>query len=905
MKGESLTAVASFLGVAGWRTLSLQMNPPTNPFLPPSFSFVNPSPNPNSSYLPFPHPNPNPNPNPNHYHNLSPHFSYPFFPPCYENPNPYPNVSHPPPLPLNFPVPLPLNSLPNPNPNTNKDPNCSYPPLPTDIGTAISTVKNLIDLAETALRSTADFLNLSLDNSPIADFCECPFDSRHWMPPESLFRHFLTCPSSPAVIDVEILDSLHYPHSFKSRKEIRHVRPLLESDADLCLSLDEYGDFGSSSFFYKDCHGVVRFSEQDTSKKMFTLPSILSIECANFIGADGDNEIKNLSDDILNLRILPSEFWAVRSELELWNDCPLSYSYTVLRVAACLPRFKETYVLKWIISNSPRYGIVIDVPMRDHMFLILKLCLKAIWREAFRSLESMLSRELIESDDVFDMKSLNFNCPRLVEVVGWLSPQLSLLYGDANAKLFAVNMIKQCFLTAGLGSLLFPLGQEREGAVTSREGNSDVPIDDKGIESVNLVMSGGETVRRNAEDEGIPSIKRNVFGGDISGEGQVFVSQVAAAIAALRERTLLEERIKDLRFGRPHSKFQLMNEHENLSMRAIEERGKRPDYRAILEHDGLLWQRSHNLDSSKKKTREELLAEERDYKRRRMSYRGKKVKRSKTLVMRDIIEEHMEEIKLAGGIGCFVKGGANTEMFLPGSTSTSDMIANVAELRGSGHNLSEAGRSHLHEHEKQVNNHCDLRSSRLEDARTKDNLSLSHGLNDSHYHKGPEHHVFQETLEDRKRGVSRDKEDRDHWCRSPQSRSHRHKNEEHQSRSRQSHRSHRRSHEHHGHRREHDDAELTRNKYERSSSFSSYKSRHRDGTPCSSSSNLDDFSVGKYDRMSESKYGYRGRTDRNQKSDIVTQNMFDDRYDPSVDDRYEVRYGDESSDSRYIKPDNT
>lgn len=37
---------------------------------------------------------------------------------------------------------------------------------------------------------------------------------------------------------------------------------------------------------------------------------------------------------------------------------------------------------------------------------------------------------------------------------------------------------------------------------------------------------------------------------------------------------------------------------------------------------------------NKTKTREELLAEERDYKRRRMSYRGKKVKRT-TLQVRD------------------------------------------------------------------------------------------------------------------------------------------------------------------------------------------------------------------------------------------------------------------------------
>lgn len=57
-----------------------------------------------------------------------------------------------------------------------------------------------------------------------------------------------------------------------------------------------------------------------------------------------------------------------------------------------------------------------------------------------------------------------------------------------------------------------------------------------------------------------------------------------------------------------------------------------------------------NKDPNKIKTREELLAEERDYKRRRMSYRGKKMKRSTTQVMRDIIDEYMEEIKKVNGI---------------------------------------------------------------------------------------------------------------------------------------------------------------------------------------------------------------------------------------------------------------
>lgn len=42
-------------------------------------------------------------------------------------------------------------------------------------------------------------------------------------------------------------------------------------------------------------------------------------------------------------------------------------------------------------------------------------------------------------------------------------------------------------------------------------------------------------------------------------------------------------------------------------------------------------------DTNKTKTREELLAEERDYKRRRMSYRGKKAKRSTLQVDKQLV----------------------------------------------------------------------------------------------------------------------------------------------------------------------------------------------------------------------------------------------------------------------------
>ncbi|XP_072979615.1 U11/U12 small nuclear ribonucleoprotein 48 kDa protein isoform X1 [Typha angustifolia] len=529
-----------------------------------------------------------------------------------------------------IPLPLPQTSttfLPNPNPSPNPIP----APSATDLPTAISLLKDLISVAETALKSTADFLSLSSDST--AGFCTCPYDSRHRMPPESLFRHSLLCPSAPgaARLDLGLLETLRYPTSLKPESEIRKETqiflPPADLDADLCFSLDdaELGDLGSN-FFYKDCPGVVTTPEPDISSRTFTLPGFLSIECGNFIpdhgGGDGD-----LGGGLI--RILPSEFWALRCEVEAWRDFPVSYSYVVLQVALSLNRVEEGDLKKWVLMNSPKNGILIDVAMRDHIYLLLKLCLKAIAREACVFLKLTLNK-----DGLFDSKFLRFECPRLVGSLSWFASQLSVLYGEANGKLFALGMLKESIVQAGSRLLLINYGED---GCMPRDGNKvtgeDCDFRDfKQIGDVEHAKPSKKVSRR-----------------------QVLVSQVAAAVAALHERSLLEEKIKALRFAQPLSKAQLLMEHSHASTRGSEERGKRSNYRPILEHDGLLPHRVQNQDSGKAKTREELLAEERDYKRRRMSYRGKKVKRNPTQVIRDIIEDHMEEIKQAGGIGCHVK----------------------------------------------------------------------------------------------------------------------------------------------------------------------------------------------------------------------------------------------------------
>ncbi|CAA6659857.1 unnamed protein product [Spirodela intermedia] len=388
----------------------------------------------------------------------------------------------------------------------------------------------------------------------------------------------------------------------------------------------------------------------DVSARTFTLPRVLSAQCANFIS--GNSMLENGISHRRSVRILPSEFWAFRKELEAWRDYPERYTYVAAQVASCLGEAGDCGFRKWIVSISPRFGIVIDTAMSDHLFLLLKLCLKAVWREALASLDLLAG-----NNGCLDPRSLYLKCPCLSQTLGWLASQLSILYGEINAKSLAISMIAESLTRAGSRFLLFHLDKwstsaEIRGLREETHGSKlDVNAGERDAESVS------------SKDNGCASDLEKLC------SGQVFVSQIAAAVAALHERALLEDRVNQLRLPKPLSKYQLY---------AQEERARRPNYRPILDNDGLLWKKTHNQDMTKMKTREELLAEERDYKRRRMSYRGRKVKRTTTQVIRDIIEGHMQEITDAGGIGCHVKGSADSEM--PSSRSSHEVEAAAEDV---------------------------------------------------------------------------------------------------------------------------------------------------------------------------------------------------------------------------------
>ncbi|RZR84697.1 hypothetical protein BHM03_00011577 [Ensete ventricosum] len=702
-----------------------------------------------------------------------------------------------------------LAPLPHQNPNPSPDPI----PIPraADLPTAISLLTDLTTLAESTLKSVSDFLSLPPSSAAAAGdgFCRCPYDRNHRMPPESLFRHSLVCASAPGarLLDLGFLDDLRYPGSLKSEAELRKensfVQSLPATDADLCFSLDsQLGDLGSN-FFYKDCPAVVTTPEPDVATT-FTLPGILSAECANF-ASDRDGESWVFGEG--KIRILPSEYWALRCEVEAWNDFPVSYSYTVLRVMLSLNLVEENELLKgWVISKSPQFGIVIDVAMREHIYLLLKLCLKVIGREARSSLKLFLDNE-----GLFDPKSLNFECPKLVGSFSWLVSQMSILYGETNSKLFTTGMLKESLVQTGSSLMLTSLGRE------SIENNGSIVVNDACVDDTRC----GSDEYKSYEDMKLenPSIDAS--------RGQVFVSQVAAAVAALHEKSFLEKRIKALRFSQPHSKSQLILEHSRRKKKRIRTSFPRAILACSLSCPRVVLAR---LPPRRPRPQAILL-----------------------------LREEMERLPARGE-------RSRRPIFPVNHDSQNDAISDLCKLQSSDLDDPDARRNTRH------------KESLDGDAIQSHRSNVNKDFLKSHSKLKYEQH---EHLEDQ------DKYTHERW-------------KSYGSSSSSFHKSSASSRDRIAHEKEHGAAVPPSSKYD--SMNSGYFSRSRDhinqSTLTSKSSRRE------YDYISRDKSKERDRTFRPHRSKSVTQDTFEDRYNPSDSyDDYHATYSNVSADSTYFSSD--
>jgi U11/U12 small nuclear ribonucleoprotein 48 kDa protein len=237
------------------------------------------------------------------------------------------------------------------------------------------------------------------------------------------------------------------------------------------------------------------------SAKSFTLPVFLLSEC----GVSSEN----YKGSGKFATILPSEYWVLRTEVEAWQSLPVLYSYTSVCAILGFIAVSEEDLKKWIISNSPKYGIIIDVAVRDHIWFLLKVCLKAVRQEAFH-----LSGSFWRNDGVFNSKC-SIGCPKLSGSFAWLGNQLSILYGEVYGRSFALGMIKEAIVRSGFCNLRSKF-EERGREIDKSE--------------------SGEVAKEGACN------------------GIVLVSQVAQAIGALHQRAFLEENIRALKSTQPVSK---------------------------------------------------------------------------------------------------------------------------------------------------------------------------------------------------------------------------------------------------------------------------------------------------------------------------------------------------------------
>uniref|UniRef100_A0A7N2R7U6 CHHC U11-48K-type domain-containing protein n=1 Tax=Quercus lobata TaxID=97700 RepID=A0A7N2R7U6_QUELO len=784
----------------------------------------------------------------------------------------------------------------------------------------LTTLENLIHFSQQTLRHSLSLSISTTLHSENQNLIQCPFNPHHLIPSSALFRHSLRCHCSSSS--------------------------------------------SSSNFFYNDCPAVVHFSTLHTATPTATatpLPPFLSLHSPN-----------NPSPFDFDFSILPSDLLSIRAETDAWTDYPTAYSHAILR---SLSLSLSGLIGNWVIMSSLRYGsIVIDVAMRDHILLLFRLCLNTIVTEALHN----YSQQQQQKSNEQSVMSI-FKCPVLVQALMWLASQLSILYGEMNGKLFAIHMLKQCVLEAAQLGLFITTQTQTQ----SHAGRGDEVISVSQVQAAVTALKERAVLQQNFNgfhvSQPLTKYQLPVFGpygiglwknisrgwpfsryilydiGDGSGVkfwqdcwcGETplavcfpelfrFCRDKEASVAELMKFTngvyfwvIWKQKIPSrvaffvwiAALGKCLTIDHLQKrvaEHDYLSQRAYEERKRRPNYRPILEHDGLR-QQSFRQETNKTKTREELLAEERDYKRRRMSYRGKKGKKTTVQVTRDIIDEYMEEIKKAGGIGCLVKGTEDQGMFPSESFSAHDSTITVDEPRKSdyaaprgsqynyrAHSNSDYGKrsnslkdASLNEHHECVNQRFSNRNKRdreiysrspsrndstiTVDEPRKSDYAAARGsqYNDrtqSHSDRGKrskslkdvslnEHHEYVN-----QRCSNRDKHGSEIYSRSPS------RND-----------SHRRSHVRSSHRRERDDLEVSNTRHHEIKQPSSGMLKYHYSRSSSSRSNSVNDSVAKEDEQKSNVEDRRGRkTYENHSSDFLVQNAFEDRYIPSESrDMYE------------------
>ncbi|BBM99389.1 U11/U12 small nuclear ribonucleoprotein 48 kDa protein [Marchantia polymorpha subsp. ruderalis] len=582
-----------------------------------------------------------------------------------------------------------------------------------DLKVLISRIRFLVSEVEQVAEQFGNLLateSISEETLLVA----CPFDPAHMIAPDGLFHHYLSCPSNPnPPLDVQsLLASLQYRTSPKGNlnttdsstpgTENSKKTSVEQSSASLSFSKPEF-DIWGGQFFYDGAPAVVQAPLHTVHSPQSSIPPVPGRDVIGLFKVESDalepNRFGEMSFPACAQILLPSRFLLLSEEVESWKFLPSRSSSLVAEAASGLDNLRKSVIVNWLLVHSPAHGIVLDSTLACHIYSLAKLCFKEANKQATVLMDSteykqVIIRTLVGLKDteqlhpaetgVSQMSQEKFaanvqtdlsksvscselksfcpkvgllDCAQVFRPMDWLAAQLCPLYGPAQSRILSLNLLKHSIISSARFLLSrgmnfidrrvsFSLRNKVEGRCESKAASES-----KETESTHSHPSGPAVILDDPRSHEAVAVEAS----------NPQILELEAAISAVTERAVFERYLRTPLHSSRVSKFEMTQLYQAAVQLAKEERMKRPNYRAVLEYDGLIWHRSQLEDKNKNKTREELLAEERDYKRRRMSYRGKKLKRTPTQVVRDIIEGHMEEIVSTGGIGSFGKQSDKVE----------------------------------------------------------------------------------------------------------------------------------------------------------------------------------------------------------------------------------------------------
>lgn len=306
----------------------------------------------------------------------------------------------------------------------------------------------------------------------------------------------------------------------------------------------------------------------------------------------------------LSCPLLSSRFWFLQREIETWKEFPTRCSTLVIQAATAVGRLRRNVVSEWVLSQGPAHGVVIDSPMASHIHSLARTCLRSMQREASDLIDhqrddlvkhKIVSPPVLDEDashgprsgrlvargetddqkrslsgnDTLGLKTVKeeeppapevvgggvgcsskvslLDCPHLFQSGHWLASQLSSLFGPLQSKVLVLKLLKHCLVLSGriLASSFLATFTKQQQQATEGSWQPSRYLRKDNAKQTEELQTLKDSEHLTSKDE------------TLEAKSTTLPFEVAAAVAAVRERAILESFLRTLSYPSRASKFQM------------------------------------------------------------------------------------------------------------------------------------------------------------------------------------------------------------------------------------------------------------------------------------------------------------------------------------------------------------